>query len=249
MHGAVAVQKRLIYGYDNSYILDSCRLYPDTFASLVILDAEDPATPGLLRMWTANNQLAGVRLFGYRQPDGSTPWLNSPEALRTWQAAQELGLVVDLEVICQNGGAVVIPMLLDLVERFPDVPVVLDHLLEPRVADQDFGFAAGYERLAAHPRIFYKFTSINLDILRESGVDAAAFLRRAVDLFGARQLMWGSDIGTSSGTYKDMVARAVAATSHLDDGERATLLNETGRRVFVRGGAVADPTRQGRSTR
>lgn len=31
---------------------------------------------------------------------------------------------------------------------------------------------------------------------------------RAVDVFGAGLAMWGSDIGTSSGIYKEMVAGA-----------------------------------------
>jgi predicted TIM-barrel fold metal-dependent hydrolase len=240
----VAVQKRMIYRYDNSLILDACDQHPDLLLPLVILDAEDEATPGLLATWRAAHGLTGVRLFGYRQEDATTPWLNSPRARRTWKAAEELGLVVDLEVICREGGHVAIPSALELAQAYPRIPIVLDHMLEPHVTDADFGLGAGYAQLAAVKSIFFKFTSINLDILRESGVDAAKFLRRAVDFYGADRIMWGSDIGTSSGTYKDMVQRALDACAHLSTAERDAVLHSTGRRVFVRGGQVDNPQRR-----
>jgi len=106
---AVAVQKRMIYRYDNSYILDSSDKYPEVFSAVVILDAEDEATPGLVRQWIKDHGLAGVRLFGSRKEDGSMPWLNSPQALKTWDVAEEFGIVVELEVLAKGGGGPTIP--------------------------------------------------------------------------------------------------------------------------------------------
>jgi hypothetical protein len=45
--------------------------------------------------------------------------------------------------------------------------------------------------------------------------------------------MWGSDIGTSSGTYKEMVQRAFDASATLNDAERRKVLHDTGRGVFT----------------
>jgi len=235
--GIVAVQKRMIYRYDNSYILDSSDRYPDLFSAVVILDAEDAGTPGLVRNWIRDHGLAGVRLFGGRKPDGSMPWLNSPLALKTWSVAQESGLVMDLEVLAQGGGGPSIPAILDLARDFPDVRLVLDHLLEPEMEEgEHFGLDERYETLAGRANIFLKFTSINLDICREAGIPAAKVLRRAVDLFGADHLMWGSDIGTSSGTYQDMVQRMLDASVLLTPAEQRAVWRDTGRRVFVKGG-------------
>jgi predicted TIM-barrel fold metal-dependent hydrolase len=232
--GAVAVQKRMIYRYDNSYILDSSDAHPEIFSAVVILDAEDPATPDTVRQWTRDHGLAGLRLFGGRKPDGSMPWLNSPHALESWEAIDEAGLVMDLEVLSQGGGGPSIPALIELSERFPEVRLVLDHLLEPELHDgEHFGMDERWEQLAACDRISFKFTSINLDHCREEGFPANKVLRRAVDLFGAGRVMWGSDIGTSSGTYKEMVERAVASTALLNEQERRKVLHDTGRRVFA----------------
>jgi predicted TIM-barrel fold metal-dependent hydrolase len=238
--GAVAVQKRMIYRYDNSYILDSSDAHPEVFSAVVILDAEDPATPDTVRRWVREHGLAGLRLFGGRKPDGSMPWLNSPNALRSWEAVNEAGIVMDLEVLSQGGGGPSIPAILELYERFPNVRIVLDHLLEPEMEEgEHFGLDERYEKLAGHERIFFKFTSINLDICREAGIPANKVLRRAVDLYGADHVMWGSDIGTSSGTYKDMVQRMIAASDLLTPAEQRAVWHDTGRRVFVKGGHKA----------
>ncbi|MFT4066025.1 amidohydrolase family protein [Paraburkholderia sp.] len=237
--GAVAVQKRMIYRYDNRYILDSSDRHPDVFSAVVILDGEDERTPALIREYVAKHQLAGVRLFGGRTPDGDMPWLESPRALDTWAVCNEFGLVMDLEVLAIGGGGPSIPAIIALARRFPRVRVVLDHMLEPEVEDDNYGFDARYVPLGAEPNIFFKFTSINLDVYRETNTPADQVLRCAVDMYGADRIMWGSDIGTSSGTYADMVQRMVDATALLTDDERHAVLYATGKRVFIKGGVAA----------
>ncbi len=235
--GMVAVQKRMIYRLDNSYILDSSDKYPDLFSAVVILDAEDETTPGLVRKYIRENGLAGVRLFGGRKPDGSMPWLNSPEALRTWDVAQEFGLVMDLEVLSEGGGGPSVPAIIELARKYPAIRIVLDHLLEPEMQDGDhYGLDERYQKLSGEKNIFFKFTSINLDICREENIPAEKVLRRAVDMFGAEHVMWGSDIGTSSGTYKEMVQRFLDSAVLLSDAEKRAVYHDTGKRVFVKGG-------------
>lgn len=237
--GAVAVQKRMIYRYDNSYILDSSDEYPDVFSAVVILDAEDEATAGLVRQWIKDHGLSGVRLFGGRNEDGGMPWLNSPLALKTWAVAEEFGIVMDLEVLAKGGGGPSIPTIIDLARKHPNVRVVLDHLLEPETEDDNYGLDERYAKFAGEPNIFFKFTSINMDIYREADVPAEKVLRKAVDMFGADHIMWGSDIGTSSGTYKDMVQRMLDAAVLLTPEEQQAVLHDTGKRVFVKGGVKA----------
>jgi len=235
--GAVAVQKRMIYRYDNSYILDSSDRHPDLFSAVVILDAEDEGTPALVRRYVRDHGLAGLRLFGVRKPDGSMPWLNSAHALKAWEVVNALGLAMDLEVLAQGGGGSAIPALIELARAYPGARLVLDHLLEPEVEEgEHFGLDERYEKLAGEANISFKFTSINLDICREAGVPASRVLRRAVDLFGADRVMWGSDIGTSSGTYRDMVQRFFDSASLLTADELRAVGHDTGRRVFVKGG-------------
>jgi predicted TIM-barrel fold metal-dependent hydrolase len=236
--GIVAVQKRMIYRYDNSYILDSSDQYADLFSAVVILDAEDDSTPALVRQYVRDHGLAGVRLFGGRLADGSMPWLNSPKALKTWAVAQEFGLVMDLEVLSHGGGGPSIPAIIELTRKYPDIRIVLDHLLEPEMEEgEHFGLDERYQTLAGEHNIYFKFTSINLDICREAGIPADQVLRRAVDMFGADHLMWGSDIGTSSGTYKEMVQRFLDSAVLLSPDEKRAVFHDTGKRVFIKSGS------------
>jgi predicted TIM-barrel fold metal-dependent hydrolase len=237
VEGAVAVQKRMIYRYDNSYILDSSDAYPEIFSAVVILDAEDEATPELVRSYIEKHGLTGVRLFGGREADGTMPWLNSPRALQTWAVSNEYGIAMDLEVLAVGGGGPSVPAIIELARQHPNVRVVLDHMLEPETEDENYGFDARFVPLSAEPNIFFKFTSINLDIYRETHTPADSALRAAVDMFGANRIMWGSDIGTSSGTYQDMVQRILDATALLTPEERHAVLYATGKRVFVKGGS------------
>jgi len=239
--GAVAVQKRMVYRYDNSYILDSSDAHPETFSAVVILDGEDPHTPATVRRMIRDHGLAGLRLFGGRRPDGSMPWLNSPQALKSWAVIDETGLVMNLEVLAHGGGGPAIPAILALSKSFPRARIVLDHLLEPEAPEgaEDFGLDARYRELAGKTNIYFKFTSINLDICEAGGQDAARLLRLAVDMYGADRIMWGSDIGTSSGTYQGMVDRMLAACALLTPEERQAVCHDTGRAVFVKGGSIA----------
>jgi predicted TIM-barrel fold metal-dependent hydrolase len=52
-------------------------------------------------------------------------------------------------------------------------------------------------------------------------------------MFGADKVMWGSDIGTSAGTYKEMIRRAIESTALLNDVERRKILHDTGRRLLL----------------
>ena len=165
------------------------------------------------------------------------PWLNSPAALKTWDVAQEFGLVMDIEVLSQGGGGPSIPAIIALARKYPAIRIVLDHLLEPEMEEgEHFGLDERYQTLSGEKNIFFKFTSINLDICREENIPAEKVLRRAVDMFGADHLMWGSDIGTSSGTYKDMVQRFLDSAVLLTPAELRAVAHDTGKRVFVKGG-------------
>ena len=73
-----------------------------------------------------------------------------------------------------------------------------------------------------------------MDVVREQGFKPEAVLRRAVDFYGADKIMWGSDIGTSSGTYKEMVARAIDSTKLLNAQERQKVLHDTGASIFAK---------------
>jgi len=227
--GIAAVQKGMIYRTDNSYIVDAAGLFPDEMRAVIIIDPREEKTLPMIRD-AAQCGAVGIRFFPINVTD-KIAWLSSEESLKVWELANELGLIVDIEGPSSDGAAL-IPLIEGMADRFPNLKIVLDHIFLPIIADPDFGIGSGFEGFRARKNIYVKWTSLNMDVIREQGVAPEKVLRRAVDFFGADKVMWGSDIGTSSGTYKEMVERAIASTALLNDEERAKVLHDTGRRVF-----------------
>jgi L-fuconolactonase len=236
--GAAAIQKRGAYGLDNSYILDVSVLYKDRFMPVVILDPMDDKTPGLIRDMIKKNGLAGIRLTGQAATDGSFPWLNSPQALKTWAVANDAGLVMDLMIFETGNLPGIVALLGNLATSHPNVRIVLDHALYPRLEGApDYGINKDLRSLAKYKNIYCKFTTINLDLLRESDLPSADFVRHLVDVYGADHVLWGSDIGNSAGTYKELINRILASTAKLSDAEKQVVLHDAGVKVFQRGGS------------
>lgn len=234
--GIAAVQKGMIYGTDNSYIVDAADLFPDRMRAIIIVDPQAAETPQMVREGAARG-IVGIRFFGVGVVDKAA-WLSSSAALAVWELADDLGVLVDIEAPA-SGSEVLIPVIEAVADRFPDLRIVLDHVYLPDCTLPHFGIDHRFDGFAARPNITVKFTSLSMDVIREKGVAPEAVLRRTVDFYGADRTMWGSDIGTSSGTYQEMVARAIASTSLLTEDERRKVLHDTGRRIML--GWKGDP--------
>jgi predicted TIM-barrel fold metal-dependent hydrolase len=238
VEGAAAIQKRGTYALDNSYILDSSVRFPETFMPVVILDPVDEKTPDQLRKMIQENGLSGIRLTGQVGADGSFPWLESAQALKVWEVADEAGLVMDLMIFETGNFPDIVALLGRFSKAYPNVRIVLDHALFPALEGApDFGIDENFKALSKLSNVYYKVTIINLDMLREVDLSAEDFMRHLVDVYGADHVLWGSDIGNSAGTYEEIVGRIVASTAKLSDDEKRAVLHDTGAGVFIRGGS------------
>ena len=235
--GGAAVQHRGTYGVDNRYLLDCTDQYRTRLVPVPVLDAEDPTTPDTVRQMIVQHGLAGVRLTGIRSSDGSFPWLSSPAAQRTWAVVNESALAMDLMTLPPGSLPAALGEYVRLAQQYPKARLVLDHCAWlPAAGPPDYGLGATYRALVAERNIYLKFTTVNLEALRLAQVKARDALRHYVAVFGADRLMWGSDIGSSSGLYAEMVARIVAASSGLSRRDRRAVLHDTGQAVLVAGG-------------
>ncbi len=231
--GIAAVQKGMIYGTDNSYIMDAAELFPDEMRAVIIVDPLEEKTLPLMREGSKRG-IAGIRFFPVNIED-KAGWLKSPKAIGVWELANELGLIVDIEGPKEDW-LEMMQVISELAARFQRLRIVLDHVYLPVLPfKNEVGFSLDecFADLALHDNITYKFTCLNMDVIREQGTKPEEVLRRVVDFYGPDKVMWGSDIGTSSGTYKEMVARAIASTKLLTEEERRKVLHDTGRRVFT----------------
>lgn len=232
--GGAAVQYNTIYKTDNSYTLWVADVNHHRVSAVLILRADFPETPKQLRALATRHNVCGLRLFGYPDADGSYPWLDSPAALETWDVAASQGLTMVIMYAPGKPTRAALHRIIALARRFPKTVIALDHCGWPGVENGVAGtIGPEHLELVDVPNIIFKFTQINLNRFRETGIDAARFVRLIVDTYGASRVMWGSDYGNTKDAYPDMVAQAIAATSLLNAAERAQVLHDNGAKLFA----------------
>ena len=248
---ACLVQRGHIYGYDNSYILDSARRYPQRLHPIVILNTQDPKTADVYRKMVNQDHVAGFRMANSRPWILDTAWMSSPNAMKIWQACADLGTPMTL-IVFDNQLSYVLPLIKLIAERFPELPIVLDHGAMPFGISQyevalreqagatvtmpaapDYGIEGTISIFEDTPNVFFKITEINMERLVKADVAACDLVRRMVDSFGADRLIWGSDVGQSMlWSYPDKVAMALDATSRLSEEDARKFLHDNAARIF-----------------
>jgi L-fuconolactonase len=218
---AVVVQRAHVYGYDNSYVCDAAEAYPDRLQAVCAIDAEESTAKEQIRHWVVDRGAIGIRLTEPYRGAG-TSWFGSGPALEAWNTAAELGIPLRLHLYRWN--------------RAECLPVIAGHLsnLSAEEGPPDYGLDAGLRALAACPNLFLLFSTINLARLAADDLPAAPVIEHLVAAFGADRIMWGSDIGQSSGTYPQMRALAERAVSSLGSRDRRQVLHDTGAAVYGR---------------
>lgn len=253
---ACLVQRATLYGYDNRYALHSAAAGGGRFAPVVVLDAQDPASPAVLRSLAAAQPLGGIRIVAPTLTRDDTSWLDGGQALAYWECAADLGLPVAVILYRLNNERGREAML-GVARRFPGLPIILDHCGLPHPstpekrwaeagghdysipAGTDFGIGEALAGFHGLGNVHFKLTDINFDRLLEAGLDTAHFTRVMADTFGARRLLWGSDAGQSPAPYREKVTRLGEASRLLDDGERLALAGGNAMRLYGR--ALREP--------
>jgi len=248
---ACLVQRGHVYGYDNSYILDSAQRYPDRFHPIVILDTQDPTTADTYRRMVAEYGVAGFRMATSRPWLLDTAWMSSPTAMEVWRACADLGTPMTL-IVFNNQLPYVLPLTRIIAREYPDLPIVLDHGAMPYGMSQyevalieeaggtvtmppppHFGIDTTISIFEDVPNVHFKITEINMERLVKAGVSAADLVRRMVDGFGPDRLVWGSDVGQSMlWDYAEKVRMAIGAAAQLNEAEQRSFLHDNAARIY-----------------
>lgn len=251
---ACLVQRGHLYGYDNSYILDSARRHPDRLHPVVILDPQDPETPGRYRAMVENDNVRGFRMAHLRPWILDTAWMSSPQAMEVWKTCADLGTPMTL-ILFMKQLPYLLPLIRIIAKQFPDLPILLDHGGMPFGMSQyevglareagepvelpgppHFGIDTTIAQLADTPNVHFKITEINMERFEAEGVRAAHVVRRMVDEFGPHRLVWGSDVGQSMlWTYEQKAQMARAAADFLTEEEARAFLHDNAARVYLGG--------------
>ncbi len=236
---AVLVQASTCYGHDNRYLAEAVAAHPDRFSGVFSVDMLAADAPEAIARWI-DAGLDGLRVFiaGHTTShDGAR--LDDPRAFPAWAYAVSRGLPVSVQLRAHG-----LPQLVALLERFPQARVVLDHFARPALDDGGpYAKAEPLFALARFPNLFFKYTTHNV---RESAAGAStpqAFIRRAVDAFGAHRIAWGSNFPASEGALPALLHAARQAAAELAPAEQAAIFGGTAQRLYPERARVAGAAR------
>lgn len=226
---AVLVQATTAYGYDNSYVIDSARASGGRFVAVGTFDPLAPDAAARLAAAVGPGGLAGVRLF----TSGSTmptqgEWFAAPETFEFWQAAADLDVLVCMQM--RLGAAT--KQLESVLERFPTVRVLHDHLGYPDIAASPARAGREVAELSRHPGLYLKLTHRNLERLRDVGDQAADFLDPVLEAFGAGRIAWGSNCPAAEQPLPELLDLARDVLGALSEEQMADIFAGTARRLY-----------------
>ena len=231
---AAVVHSSTTYGYDCSYLADSVALRPERVTGVFSVDMMAADAPEKVRYWAKERKLGGLRLYtsGGTHEEQST-WMSDPKVFPGLQCARELGLAV-----CVSLRPAGVPQLMVLVERFPEVRFVIDHMMEPPIAEgPPYRGSQFLFDLAGHANVYLKLTTLNIRASRKEKGSPETFFPLLVEKFGASRIAWGSNYPSAQGTLKEMVTEARAALEALPERDQEWIFARTAQSLYP---ALAD---------
>jgi predicted TIM-barrel fold metal-dependent hydrolase len=230
--GRVNLIQMSYYEFDNRYMLDMIKLYPDRFVGTAIVDplAADPGR--------AMRELAkqGVHAFRIQPRYGKQPpeqWLEPAGYAAMFATAAETGQA--LSCLIDPEGFLEVDR---MCRRFPDTRVIIDHLgrigagPDGAIRDADVEALCG---LARHANVFVKVGAFYaLGKKTPPYLDLIPLIRRVVRAFGARRCLWESDcpFQVVKDRYTDSLSLVRDHCDFLSKEDRDWLLFRTAERIL-----------------
>jgi L-fuconolactonase len=229
----VLIQHRPYHGVDNRYIADAIAANPGVFGGVACIEAAAPRPDvEMLRLKTL-----GFRGFRITPGEGGAArWCDSEGMRMMWACAQSHGLAM-----CPLIGADSLAQVDEMAALYPETNVVVDHFAriggDGMFRDSDLKLLTD---LAKHPKVHVKVSAFYfLGQKKPPYRDLVPMIRRVVEAFGTRRLMWGSDCPYQLGGENNYPASLELVQKGLDflsDDERKALLKTTAEGVFFAAG-------------
>jgi L-fuconolactonase len=214
------------YWFDNSYLAAVLKRYPQFFRGVARVNPEDPAAPDHLSRLVKEQGFQGVRLSP--AADASGDWIRGPLMPPLWKRCNDLQTPMTLLAPITR-----IPDIQALVERYPDLTVVIDHMADcPVDQPEELNKLIA---LARYPKVFVKISHIwSLSKQGFPWLDAQAHVKRLHQAFGPQRLMWATDwpVCLANATYPQTLAVVREHMDFLNEEDKRWMLSKTIERVW-----------------
>ena len=214
------------YRWDNSYAAEVLRQYPQYFRGVARVNPENPAAPDDLSGLVEEQGFQGVRLSP--SEDATGDWIRGPLMPPLWKRCHDLKASMNILT-----GTSRLPDVGALVEKFPDLTVVIDHMADCPADRPDE--LKKLVALARYPQVFVKVSHTwSVSKLPYPYPDAQEQVRHLYDAFGPQRLMWGTDwpLVEAHCGYAKALAMVRDEMKFLNDEDKSWMLSRTVERVW-----------------
>ena len=190
----------IYHGWDNTYVADCVKRFPDRFRGHGLIDPTDPGVADKLEYWMKEHGLHGMRFSAiyYQNKD---EWMTADFTKKLWEKARKLGAVFNFFIASKQ-----LPTLEVMLKQYPEVPIIIDHVsqidLGAHSAEEDFRRLVRLER---YPNVYVKVSELASVSASKTYpfVDAYPWVKRLYEAFGGDRLLWGTGYpGSARAAYK-----------------------------------------------
>ena len=230
------------HGIDRTVLVQAAATVGETEYLLGIADASDSVAgvvgwvdferPGDLHHLTrlsAHPKFLGVRPM--IQDIADVNWMLRDDVQWGFAALCDLDLTLDA-----LGFPIHLDNFLTLLTRYPDMRVVIDHCMKPRIRDHARGpevfrgWAAGMSRLGAQTGAFCKLSGLVTEAGEGWDIEGLRpYADHVLQSFGAERVMWGSDwpVCRLQASYDKWYRTARTLSAHLSAEDQAGIFGAT----------------------
>jgi L-fuconolactonase len=230
---AAIVHSSTAYGYDNSYVADAVAAVPSRFTGVYSIDVMAPDAVETFDYWLGRG-CTGMRLFttGSTLPDQAT-WFADPKTYPFWEHAAARNIPVCMQMK-QDG----LPLLRQILDAFPKVIMILDHLSRAPFEDgPPYSGAAEFLGFAKYEQVYLKVTPNNITPKSWGNGTPETFFAKLIDTFGASRIAWGSNFPNSAGTLSEILGTARKVFSFAKESDQDWIFGKTALTLYP---ALAD---------
>jgi predicted TIM-barrel fold metal-dependent hydrolase len=228
--------------FDNAYLVECSRRFPERLAAIGLVDLTGPAVEHDMEHWFAEG------VAGFRMPLPVTATLQEP--LTGWRKAEALGAVVSVVGTTAQFASLEFE---SAVRSVPGLPVIIEHMaVVNRLVTAGHGAdndnpQPPYEEyrrvleLGRYPNVYIKVTGFAEYMPRPGHFfsrafdlsQAPPFIDMCVEAFGADHMMVGTDPSSSCREgYANVWADLQEYLTRFSPGQQAAILGETADRIF-----------------
>jgi L-fuconolactonase len=222
--GTVAIQARQKVE-ETRWLLSLAQQHSFIKAIVGWIDLQSEKIEEHLIEFTGEPKFAGVRHVIQDEKDAD--FMLKKEFMRGIAYLQDYGLTYDLLIYPKH-----LKSACQLVQKFPDLKFVVDHIAKPNIKDKSMEpWAADIKQLAMYDNVYCKLSGLvtEADWGAWKQSDFTPYLDIVMEAFGPDRLMFGSDwpVCLVAGDYRSVVQLIRDYTKQCSESEQAKIMGET----------------------